>query len=329
MTDITDYDLEQIYRYDDDLNDVFDESVGTEDFMEQTQRFISLLARFFRRLFEFVKRHSNLLHARALVIKQRLLFLQDRLVNKNGLVGNDMVMKIRSNNDVFTVGSKSISKIIDLERYFIRYYQVISTMFDWISSDVPNIVRQINNLLSRSEMMDVDQLVSSIGTIVSTKGTAALSGKLQMTTQSNDKSISKPILGSIAVVINKSSKPVPPGFALTKIQLEEVPSAKNGSGVFTRFPVSNAKNLVAKLMDLCDRISEMHSSSLIRSRMRDYQSMIDKLESMGEAKARDNNDQGFNLIKYDQVIDQIKTVMVWGSKTQDTFSAHEIGRAHV
>lgn len=317
MTD-SDYALENMYLFPDDI----DEDCGTEDFIDQTQRALVVLAKFFKRLFEIVKNHANIIHMRSVVLKQRLINLQDTLSTKNGLLGNTMVLKISSNNDVFTAGNKSFSKIMELDRAFDKYARNMNAVFDWIVSDVPNIVRQLGMIVA-SFNGNVDDLLSKIGNIIQTKGTVKLARDLNAQASGND-AVTKPMLGSVSLCIKTSSKNTYPKFSLTKVGLETVPSPSNAGSTFTRFPVANARTMVNKLISLCDRVRDLHSARSINARMKDYQSLIDKLEFMGEAKSQDNNEQGLNVGKLDQIIDQIKTVMVWGAKTQDAFSAHSL-----
>lgn len=319
MSDASD-DLELLYRFPEEL---YIEDDGNEDFMDQTQRLMSMLAKFFKALIQFVKKHSNILHLRALAIKQRLYFLQDKLANRNGLSGSDLTLKITSNNDVFTVGQKSISKIMDLDREFQRYTTIINSVYDWIMNDVSYIVRQLNNILTQS-FKSVDDMMDAIGRVIKAKGPERLANSLRGAVDGQGAVKTPTFMGSMKIVFTKPAKPMPSDLSLMTFKLEEVPSSKHAGGVFTRFPVAGARHLVTKLMDLCDRVREIHSAPSIKARLTDYQSLVDKLEVVGEERARDNNLQGLNVTKFDQITDQIKTIMIWGSKTQDIFSAHAL-----
>lgn len=300
---------------------------STEGFVDTLQKIIGIIKRMFVRLFEFMREHANWLKARAFYLENSVATLQDNMAGKSGLLNAGLTFEVSKRTDMFCVSGRPVSKVIDLKRQLRGYMDLMDVVYKWTTNEVSTLVGKLDAMLSRIDLSRVDQLKQDLGRVVSDKGSDYLARNLRFVPTANrDKVATRPYLGSVSLYIEDNGVGKDKDLTFTRVYLSEaeVSAATPKSFAFTRFPMAMTSAILDDLKAICNKVKDVHSPSAIKTRGQEYKTLVAKLERVGEALAEDANGGNTERASLEAILDQIKTIMVWGAKPYEGVSAHAL-----
>ena len=317
------------------VDTIFDQSAideitlepSTEGFVDVVQKTIGIIKRMLKRLFEFMQEHANWLKVKAVLLENSIATIQDNIAGKSGLLNSSLTFEISKKTELFSINGRPVAKIMDLKRQLRGYMDLMDVVYKWTTTELSMLVSRIDGLLTHIDLNHIDYLKQELGKAIKDKGSPYLNRTLKFSSTGNSHlKTTIPYLGSVSLYIEESSKATDPNFALTRVYLSETETstATPKTFAFTRFPMAMTGALLDDLKVICNKVKEVHSPRAIKARGQEYKTLVSKLERVGEALAEDANGGNVERASLEAILDQIKTVMVWGAKPYEGVSAHAL-----